>query len=1006
MRGESVLATKPLLTALIIIGVLVCVNNWIAYNVMGVDTEPPQFDVPEYDELTTGEEVFIRVNITDNEALGTVKFYFNLNGGAEVELPVDPGNHSGALWFVNLVIPDDALEFCFHFWANDASGNQAESAHVGPLLVVDDDAPLFGSDKTLEPPTTGDPYALSMNASDNLAVHKVYLVYAFSGTYQSSEMTLAGDDYSKNIDIPSDATFMKYSFNITDSAGNWRNVTRPRKDVVDNDAPFLRSHTPGTPKTGEEYLVAAIIEDNIDISYLYVNHSINTGQGSPVGMQYSGGGIWKAGVDIPDNATCIDYHFYALDDADNRLDTSIDKTSLDVEDIIDPTANAGGDITIDQGSTAAFDAGSSTDNIAIASYKWTFTYDGGARELIGVTASFTFPKAGTYDVVLTVEDEAGIDNTDNLTVIVRDIDLPTAKAGKDVDIDQNEKVDFNGVKSSDNLGIVSYAWTFTYDGAEKVLSGDEVSFKFEMAGKYNVTLNVTDSEGNWHTDVLVVTVQDITLPSADAGKDREVEPGTEVVLNGSGSSDNVGVVSYIWTFMYDDDGKMFPGRDVDFTFDILGEYNITLTVTDEAGNSATDIFLLIVAEPEDITSPTGEVSMIGDYEEKSGRYEITAGETIELDANDSSDDVGISSYKWVINKEQIKEIELEGANISYTFEEAKMYTIVLTVSDVSGNYDTHTIYFTVRAAEVVAASSEEEDGVPAWVIVIVIFGILGLIMMFYLISVIKKKDKELPEKQEEGTIEPTPEPVVYTEAVHYPDAEYIPPGTDQERSVGLESVPEPIPALAPGEQRMQLDGPSEEQKRLPAAPSPVCGGCGKSSEFYAEYNCYWCEDCQDYVFPEGEAPGPSEITGDDDGATTKEAETSPAAEVGGAAPTGVTKPVPTVVTEPAPSGVTKPAPAGVTKPVPAGVTKPAPAGVTKPAPAGVTKPAPTGVTKPAPTGVTVTVPTEVTSTEPAKGVAPEKAVDVAPAKDEQEAEQNGTGESDSIQPGKGELTPW
>jgi hypothetical protein len=32
--------------------------------------------------------------------------------------------------------------------------------------------------------------------------------------------------------------------------------------------------------------------------------------------------------------------------------------------------------------------------------------------------------------------------------------------------------------------------------------------------------------------------------------------------------------------------------------------------------------------------------------------------------------------------------------------------------------------------------------------------------------------------------------------------------------------------------------------------SPVCTKCGKSSEYFQEYDCYWCEPCQDYVMTE------------------------------------------------------------------------------------------------------------------------------------------------------------
>jgi len=31
---------------------------------------------------------------------------------------------------------------------------------------------------------------------------------------------------------------------------------------------------------------------------------------------------------------------------------------------------------------------------------------------------------------------------------------------------------------------------------------------------------------------------------------------------------------------------------------------------------------------------------------------------------------------------------------------------------------------------------------------------------------------------------------------------------------------------------------------------PACPKCGRSSEYFSEYDCYWCEPCQDYVMTE------------------------------------------------------------------------------------------------------------------------------------------------------------
>lgn len=84
---------------------------------------------------------------------------------------------------------------------------------------------------------------------------------------------------------------------------------------------------------------------------------------------------------------------------------------------------------------------------------------------------------------------------------------PVADAGPDQTVQQYEYVTFDGSGSTADGEIVSYNWTFEYGGNEWNLRGEvNSSFYFVLMGIYNVTLTVTDDEGNTSTDVMVVTV--------------------------------------------------------------------------------------------------------------------------------------------------------------------------------------------------------------------------------------------------------------------------------------------------------------------------------------------------------------------------------------------------------------------------------------------------------------------------------------------------------------------
>lgn len=85
---------------------------------------------------------------------------------------------------------------------------------------------------------------------------------------------------------------------------------------------------------------------------------------------------------------------------------------------------------------------------------------------------------------------------------------PIAKAGSNVTIDQGDTIIFDGSDSTDNGEIISWNWSFFYDGAPVLMEGMDFSFTFHDAGNYHVVLRVTDAAGNVGFDVRLINVQD------------------------------------------------------------------------------------------------------------------------------------------------------------------------------------------------------------------------------------------------------------------------------------------------------------------------------------------------------------------------------------------------------------------------------------------------------------------------------------------------------------------
>jgi hypothetical protein len=93
-------------------------------------------------------------------------------------------------------------------------------------------------------------------------------------------------------------------------------------------------------------------------------------------------------------------------------------------DAFRPKADAGADLTVDEGVLVTFNGGASTDNAGIANYSWFFGDFAPDSWAYGPTVYHTFSSQGKYIVVLNVTDHAGGSDEDTLTVTVRNINRP------------------------------------------------------------------------------------------------------------------------------------------------------------------------------------------------------------------------------------------------------------------------------------------------------------------------------------------------------------------------------------------------------------------------------------------------------------------------------------------------------------------------------------------------------------------------------------------------------
>ncbi len=257
------------------------------------------------------------------------------------------------------------------------------------------------------------------------------------------------------------------------------------------------------------------------------------------------------------------------------------------------------------GDAVQFDGTLSSDfDGEIVAYAWDFDGDGEADASASVVEhAFTDP--GTYAVSLTVTDDAG--NIDTVTLSIQiggDTDEPgaglpiAALQRSPIEPIAGESVLFNGTSSIDPDGqIVSFAWDFDNDG-EIDSTAPIAEHTYAEAGAYTVSLTVTDSDGNPSTIAETFAVAEppevprepvsIQPPLADfAYMPAAPSPGDPVLFNGTFSSDFDGeIVAYAWDF--DGDGTIDSTDSVaEHRFTSPGTYTVSLTVTDDGGNTDT-----------------------------------------------------------------------------------------------------------------------------------------------------------------------------------------------------------------------------------------------------------------------------------------------------------------------------------------------------------------------------------------------------------------------------------
>ncbi len=121
-------------------------------------------------------------------------------------------------------------------------------------------------------------------------------------------------------------------------------------------------------------------------------------------------------------------------------------------------------------------------------------------------------------------------------------------------------------------------------------------------GNYSVDVVAEDDQGNTDSATTPETLTlDTTPPSVDAGENRTVTEGDSVNFSATVSDEN-GIDSYEWAF---GTGDSATGQSPSYTYDTAGDYTVTVEVTDDAGNTASDSLTVSVEQADDGSGGSG-----------------------------------------------------------------------------------------------------------------------------------------------------------------------------------------------------------------------------------------------------------------------------------------------------------------------------------------------------------------------------------------------------------------
>jgi PKD repeat protein len=395
------------------------------------------------------------------------------------------------------------------------------------------------------------------------------------------------------------------------------------------------------------------------------------------------------------------------DDQRGGIDIAMETITVTERPNDDPEVNAGNDAEVQVGVPLSF-RGTATDpdgdNITL--YMWDFG-DGSTWESDeNGRTNHTYREPGTYTATFSAEDERGATGSDTRMITVNPPpDMPpVAKAGEDISAMEGDTVFFQG-RGTDDFGIAKYEWDFNSDNVwdfESPTSGD-ATFIYNTPGIYTAILRVTDSPrpgvsgpGQTDEDSVIVTIGENQRPEAKIVVTTLFVQTGELVRFKSDSTDPEGArLTYAWDL--DGDGQVDSNAaNPSWTYKRGGSYQVTLTVTDDFGQSDTDQVNMEVTQTHSVTLDIA-----------SALRDLDPGESHDFRATISNDGNGDDQFRITLTGKNSNWATVDTSLVDLSATEK--LTVTIRVTAPSSALSTDDALITVTASSNYGSASDADD---------------------------------------------------------------------------------------------------------------------------------------------------------------------------------------------------------------------------------------------------------------------------------------------------------